>query len=63
MTADRLDWDCAPRFYDTWRSVVRGIGSTFGIAQVRRPVESPEDALHAVKFELNRVIEVIKGCE
>lgn len=48
-------------FRATWKSVVRGVSQTLGIAQVRRPVESPEDGLRAVKDELRQAIEVVKG--
>lgn len=44
-----------------WRSFIKGFGNTLGIAHVRRPVESPEDALRAVRHELRQAIEVAKG--
>ncbi|OBJ63271.1 hypothetical protein [Mycobacterium colombiense] len=40
----------------TWHSFLRGLGNTFGIAQIRRPVESPEEAFRGAAADLTRAI-------
>lgn len=42
----------AARMGELWRSFLRGVGGTLGVAQVRRRIESPEESVRAVLAEI-----------